>query len=175
MMEELWEDIEGYKGLYRISNLGRVWSCTRTTPHGHHKEGRFLAEADDGHAYLIVNLCRDGDKKVHYIHKLVSKAFVDKREGKTVVRHKDGVKANNKAENLEMCTHAEIMRDAHKMGLIDKKGEAHHRAKLKNEDIIEIRRLLEAGHLKQATLGRMFGVGQGAISKIKVGDRWKHV
>lgn len=175
MMEELWEDVMDYEGYYQVSNLGRVWSCTRTTPHGHYREGRFLAEADDGHGYLIVNLCREGKRKGHSIHRLVYEAFIDKIEGKLEVYHRDGVKANNKAGNLGISTHEEIMSDAHKRGLINNKGEAHYRAKLKNEDIPEIRRLLATGHFKQATLGRMFGVGQTAISKIKRGDRWKHI
>ena len=85
-MKELWRDVEGYEGLYLVSNLGRVKNNKGVELLGY-KEGE----------YQIVSLRNKGFK----IHRLVSKAFLPNPEDKLYIRHKNKNKLDNKVENLE--------------------------------------------------------------------------
>ena len=102
MKEEIWKDIEGFEGLYQVSNLGRVKSLNykRTG-----KE-KIMKGVDDGRGYLILSLYREGKGKTCKIHKLVAQAFLENPNSLPEVNHKDEDKTNNKVENLEWCTRA---------------------------------------------------------------------
>lgn len=101
---ELWKDISGYEGLYQISSLGRVRSFTNNkwgiSKHPHLLKGQ---KATGG--YLWVGLKRNhaDDRR---IHRLVAEAFVPNPENYPIINHKNGVKTDNRAENLEWCTYS---------------------------------------------------------------------
>lgn len=97
---EIWKDIPGYEGLYRISNLGNVKSLK-------FGKERILRPGKDNHNYLIVVLCKDGKHKTRLIHRLVAFAFIPKVEGKEFVDHINGIRDDNRIENLRWCTHRE--------------------------------------------------------------------
>lgn len=94
-MEE-WRDIEGYEGLYRISNYGNVYSVRRK---------RNLKPHTDTRGYLGVAL-QKGEWKRYLIHRLVAQAFVPNPNNLPQVNHKDENKTNNYYENLEWCDQA---------------------------------------------------------------------
>ena len=106
-MEE-WRDIEDYKGLYQVSNMGRVKSLERTVWNGRgyyvtiHE--RILKPKKDRGGYLQVHLCKDGKAKFYTVHKLVATVFCENPEGYTEINHKDEDKTNNNADNLEWCS-----------------------------------------------------------------------
>ena len=97
-MEE-WRDIQGYEGLYMVSNLGRVKSLN------YHRTGkeRIMKPSDNGHGYLFVVLCKDGKDKNCRINRLVAQAFLPNPDNLPEVNHKDENKYNNCVENLEWC------------------------------------------------------------------------
>ena len=108
--KEIWKDIEGYEGMYQVSNMGRVRSVERTAWNG--KGYRTVAErilkaGNSGLGYLVVTLCKEGENKNHLIHRLVAKAFLPNADNLPEVNHKDENKENNKAENLEWVTCSE--------------------------------------------------------------------
>ena len=101
-MEEIWKDIEGYKGLYQVSNLGRVKSLNyRRTG----KEG-IMKGVDDGCGYLQVALSKDGKDKKCRLNRLVAQAFLENPNSLPEVNHKNEDKTDNCVENLEWCDRA---------------------------------------------------------------------
>nr|DAY86026.1 MAG TPA: homing endonuclease [Caudoviricetes sp.] len=102
--KEIWKDIEDYKGLYQVSNLGRVRSLERVDSNGHPVKERVLASFPNRNGYLKVNLYRDRHIKQVSIHCLVAAAFLDNPDNLPEVNHIDEDKGNNLVENLEWCT-----------------------------------------------------------------------
>ena len=91
LMKERWIAIEGYKGLYEVSNLGRVKSLI--------SNGLILKQSKDKDGYYIVSLKR----KSFRVHRLVAIAFIPNPNNLAQVNHKDEDKTNNCVDNLEWC------------------------------------------------------------------------
>ena len=91
---ETWKPIEGYEGLYEVSDLGRVKSLK-------FGQEKILKQQKDGWGYLQVNLCKDGHTKTLRVHRLVAEAFIQNPNNLETINHKDEVKTNNAATNLE--------------------------------------------------------------------------
>lgn len=112
-MEEVWKDIEGYEGLYQVSNKGRVKRLERVTAdkngRKYHKKEKILkGRLNRSGGYLRVNLHDNKGRRNHLaVHRLVAKAFIPNPEDKPQVNHKDEVKTNNCVENLEWMTNKE--------------------------------------------------------------------
>lgn len=96
-MKEEWRDIEGYEGLYMVSNFGRVVSFQGCNP-------RIMKLGMTRKGYQHVGLQKDGQHKTCVIHRLVAKAFIPNPYNLPQVNHKDEVKTNNSVDNLEWCT-----------------------------------------------------------------------
>lgn len=96
-MIEVWKDIEGFEGLYQVSNMGRVKSLKRNK--------QIIKKTNkDGWGYLHIDLYKDGKGKMYKIHRLVARAFIDNPYNLPQVNHKDEDKTNNSVDNLEWCT-----------------------------------------------------------------------
>lgn len=95
---EKWKDIEGYDGMYQVSNLGRVRSK-------HSGEWRVLRPGKLSTGYLNVGLRKDGKTKTVSVHRLVVQAFIPNDNiFNDQVNHIDECKQNNRVSNLEYCT-----------------------------------------------------------------------
>ena len=109
-MEEIWKDIEGYEGLYQVSNLGRVRSLDRIIPsklknnNFVKKKGKIIQLRKKKDGYVQVKLKKDGSQKLMSVHRLVAKAFIDNPNNYEIVNHKDNNPENNNEKNLEWCT-----------------------------------------------------------------------
>lgn len=110
-MDEQWKPIEGFD-IYIVSNTGRVRSTTRTVKNNHGSfvvEGKELKPIDNGKGYLKVPLYKNGKYCRKYVHRLVAKHFIPNPKAKPCVNHIDCNPSNNRADNLEWCTHKENM------------------------------------------------------------------
>lgn len=111
--------------------------------------------------------------KIYSQHRLIAEAFILNLENKPQINHKNGIKSDNRIENLEWCSPSENVQHAIINGLI-KRGEDHFLSKLKNKDIIEIFKLSEKG-LTQRKIAKMFNVSQGTIFNILNKKKYKNV
>lgn len=98
-MEEIFKDIEGFEGLYQISNLGRVKSINYNKT----RKEKILKYRKHRYGYLMVVLFKDGKRKEILVHRLVAQAFLPNPDNLPQVNHKDENKTNNCVENLEFC------------------------------------------------------------------------
>ena len=102
-MEE-WKDIDGYVGLYQISNKGRVKSLHRLDRLGRPVQEKILKHGYNKDGYWQVMLSKNGKYKTFRVHRLVDKAFISNPDNLPEVNHIDENKENNNVENLEWCT-----------------------------------------------------------------------
>ena len=99
-MEEIWKEIEGYGGRYKVSNLGNVKSMN----YGNHGYERNLVPKVNNCGRLWVELFSNGEKKQILIHRLVGQAFIPNPQNLPQINHKDENPMNNVVDNLEWCT-----------------------------------------------------------------------
>ena len=93
-MNEEWRDVKGYEGLYRVSNLGRVYSLRRHT--------FMTTENLESHSCVIVRLFKDGYLRKASLTRVIMEAFKPEEAArKRIVKHKDGNFRNNALDNLE--------------------------------------------------------------------------
>ena len=107
---ENWKAVNGYEGLYEVSDKGRVKGL---------KRNRILKNIVDSLGYVRVSLCKENKIKAHKIHRLVAEHFLKPSEYK-VVNHIDGNKKNNSVENLEWCNASQNRKHACDTGLAAK-------------------------------------------------------
>jgi hypothetical protein len=107
-MQEIWKDIKGYEGLYKVSNLGRVKSLNRVIKNKNGSlrslEERMLNPLKDTDGYLMVGLFQYGNQKRCKIHRLVAETFLENPNNKPQVNHINEIKSDNKLSNLEWVT-----------------------------------------------------------------------
>ena len=92
---EIWKEIEGYEGLYEVSNLGRIKSLQKDI---------ILKNRLSKRGYYLVSLYKNGKSTTKWVHRLVAKAFISNPDNLPQINHKDENSLNNCADNLEWCT-----------------------------------------------------------------------
>lgn len=175
---EYWADIEGYEGIYQVSNLGNVKSFSRVVPRKNGKKrvikGRELTPTLHKKGYYYVRLGAKGNQKHFYIHRLVATAFIPNPHNKPQVNHINGNKADNNVRNLEWMTAQENITHAFNEGL-GACGDRQRQAKLNPEKVKGIKTLLAQNNLSLKEIGNAYGVNYRTIHSIKIGWTWKHV
>lgn len=111
---EIWREVAGSNGTYSVSTIGRV---RRNTPGNGTQAGRIFKIATLCRGYPIVGLHIDGKHVVFTVHRLIAAAFLGDRAEGQQVNHVDGVKTNNRIENLEYCSQRENITHATRLGL----------------------------------------------------------
>jgi len=108
------------------------------------------------------------------VHRIIAKLFVENSENKPEVNHIDGNKSNNYFNNLEWVTRSEQMLHAHKLGLKSCEGEKNANHKLTEENVKEIRNLIDTGE-SIASIARLYGRGWQTINHIAKRSTWINV
>jgi len=171
MSKEIWKDVEGYEGLYQISNKGRLKSeCRNGTL------GGLVKPEKTNRGYIRYTLSKNNSSKRFAAHRLMAFAFLSNPENKPHVNHINGVKHDNTVENLEWCTHSENVKHSYdKLGAKRPTGENHGLSKLTEEHVRNIRLLYASGGLTHQMLSDYYGVAQSLIGLIIRRKRWRHV
>ncbi|MGE1562174.1 HNH endonuclease [Pantoea septica] len=105
----------GYEDVAEVSNIGNVRTFNRFTRNGRPVSARELTKLTDKDGYLIVGLNRDGYQRKIGIHRLVAMAFIS--GSGSMVNHLNGIKSDNRAENLEWCDASRNEKHAYQLGL----------------------------------------------------------
>lgn len=181
--DEIWKDIEGYNGLFQVSDLGRVRSINRKIIRKdgivYFKKNRVLIPFKTNSGYLRVTLLfTDKVPKYHSIHRLVALTFIPNLENKKTVNHKNGIKTDNRLSNLEWNTHSENVLHSIKIGLATynhQTGSNNRYAILTDEQVINIRNLSKQG-LRQKDIRKIYNkVNQSTINRVVNYKTWsKH-
>ena len=131
------------------------------------KTGRVLKAWKDSCGYLQVGLMINKVRKYKNVHRLLAETFISNPDNLPQVNYKDGIKLNTNLDNLEWTTISGNAKHAFKTGLRkappQPKGETHHRAKLLDSDIDEIRNRYSCEKISQEALAKEFNVSQSWI------------
>ena len=171
-MSELWKDIKGSEGIYQVSSFGRIRSLDRIridqrTGKRAHIKGKIIKTVPGTTGYLIFSLHRNYRQTSARVHRIVAETFIEKSLYKYAVNHINGIKTDNRVENLEWVTKSENELHAHR--ILGKKGawyghfgKLHHGSKPVNQYS------LSGDFIKtwdsQGDIERKLGLSQGNIS-----------
>ena len=160
---EIWAKIKDYPN-YEISNIGRVKSIN------YNKER--ILKLQNMNGYDRVGLSINGIVNLFLVHRLIAVAFIDNIHNHPFINHINGVKNDNRVENLEWCNSTENLNHALDNNLrVMPNGEKHHKSKLNETQVLEIRN----SNLSQKELTKLYNVKQPLISAIINRKKWKHI
>jgi hypothetical protein len=183
IMEEIWKDIENFEGLYQVSNLGRIKSLKRTVLSKNqvcefnvYLEEKIIVPGLDTWKYYRIGLSKNSVRTTIKVHREVAKAFIPNPENKKEVNHLNGLKTDNRVENLEWSTSLENMRHAYKTGLhVNWSGEKANAAVLTEKEVKCIRHMYFNLGYTLKRLGLIFSISPTMVGYIKQEKYWTHV
>lgn len=157
---ENWKAIAGYESRYEVSTGGKV----RCLNFNHTGKPRILKLRKRRDGYLLVDLCKDGNRKSTYVHRLVAEAFIPNPQNLDTVNHRDEDKTNNNVSNLEWMT----LLDNNRYGTHDKRVAE---ARSKQVKQLDKRGNLLATYPSMREAERRTGIAASHIAKCCLGRR----
>lgn len=165
--------IDGFPG-YRVGSDGTVWSCKRRGSQQTTYPWRQLSIQTATNGYQFVSLAKKNERTQILVHKLVLTHFVGPRPVGMECAHNNGIKTDNRVENLRWTTKRDNCNDRWQHGTM-LTGAAHPSAKLNKSQVLKISELLRSGKYTKSEIGAMFNVGASVVSGINTGDAYVDV
>jgi hypothetical protein len=162
------KQIDGFEN-YFVDKIGNVYS-NRKCQSNLHSELRKLKPSVAGCGYLLVVLMKDGKRCNKLVHRLVALAYIDNPYNKPQVNHKNGIKTDCRAVNLEWSTGSENTIHAINTELMAI-GERRTQSKLTNIQVLLIREDKRA----QSKIASDYNISQQLVSYVKNNKCWKHI
>lgn len=174
---EEWRAVRGYEGSYEVSDAGRVRTLDRTITRSDGGKrriaGRIRRAQLNPAGYSCVVLSLHGAGTTRTVHRLVAEAFILNPGRRPHINHINGVKTDNRAENLEWVTPKENVDHAIRIGLTDNTGAKNVRAVLTEAQAAEALRL--AGTTTRKRIAEALGVSLGCVRDVISGRTWTHL
>lgn len=169
---EIWEKLKNYEDSHQVSNLGKVRTVERTVKglNGLRKYKSklltiFIRKKD---SYCRICLCKNGEERIEYLHRIVAETFIENPENKPQVNHKNGIKSDNRVENLEWCTPKENTHHGFLTGLTTRYGgENSTNWYIPKEIVKELYKLAHYSGRTLSSISEEYGTPISTISDIK--------
>lgn len=176
---EIWCDIDGFIGIYQVSNLGRIKriACVTKTKNGkqYFNAERLMNLVPDRKGYIRVQLRLNSSSKYYSVHRFVAKHFIPNPNNLPEVNHLLGIKADNRASQLEWCTRSHNKMHSYQiLGEIKRNGIRNGNSKLSADKIKLIKGEYSKG-LSFKELGEKFGISHTHAWRILKGKTWAHL
>ena len=164
--------VSGFGGRYCVGTDGSVWSRRKATRN--QSDGwRRMKPKKIGNGYYAVILHANGGEVTRYCHRLVLEVFVGPPGPGQEAAHNNGVRTDNRLENLRWASRRENHADKLKHGT-DNRGDKHPMRKLDSKRV-QIARLMLRDGFTQKAVARIFRVSPAAVSNIALRKSWSHV
>ena len=175
-MNEVWQPVVGYEGLYEVSDQGRVRSLDRlgSSRWGNRTrlyKGTLLRQSINARGYRQVSLCKNGLRRNGAVHQMVANAFLGPTPSGMIVLHGPNGKQDNSLANIGYGTQLQNLRDDKLRDGTLQTGERHGRAKLTEELVGYIKASEKSG----AQLARELHVSDTAIYNVRKGATWRRI
>jgi hypothetical protein len=163
MENELKEEWREYNR-YQVSNYGKVIN----------KHGKSLSMKADMHGYICTSITDYNGDRIKGMHRIIATVFIPNPLNLPEVNHKDGIKSNNRVDNLEWCTKKHNMK--HRSEVLGcMVGTDNPTNKLTEEQVLEIYNLCKNTDIKYKDIAKMYGVIPEEVNRIAFGVVWKHL
>ena len=171
---EGWRVIAGFSGGYEVSDQGVIRSRERWVACKSGALRLFPAvtlkpklQRMNGYLAVVLRDANTGQMREATVHTLVAETFLPPRPEGHEIRHKDGTRTNNCADNLEWGERVDNMRDQYRHGTRIA-STWHHKAKLNAEQIAEIRKSSKSG----AEIARELGLSVSTVCRARKGKTY---
>ncbi len=188
MSREIWRDVKGHKGYFKVSSKGRFKSVNRiyidTNGISKKVNGKILKTRASKDKYIYATFTRGGNGYTELMHRMVALAFKENKKQYKEINHINGIKSDNRSVNLEFCTPKQNMAHAKKMGLVAYTGDDCPAAKLKTIQVKLIKEIIAWNRINSKNrndgftdywLAKCFNVTHSSIYAIRRGITWKQV
>jgi hypothetical protein len=184
--KEVWKDVKGYEGIYKVSNFGRVKSLDREVAPNNRvpywRKGKICKQSKSNLGYMTVGFTVNNVKVNKYVHRLVAEAFITNVNNYPQINHIDCDKTNNRINNLEWCTNSQNQIHASKNGLnklhlhrVAYSGEKNGRSLLTKEQVLEIKQKYIPYKYSAKKLAQEYNVSESCITHILNNTSWKEI
>lgn len=166
---EKWKPVKGWEDFYAVSDEGRVM---RTAPGKKTYPGKILSPIVGANGYKMAIFTSGKRRERRYVHRMVAEAFLYNTDesSRIYVAHKNGVRLDNRVDNLYWATPAENSFDQVKHGTA--KGRTAHRKTPVTDDMV---RAIRQDHRPASLIAKEYGVSVAGISVIRRRLTHKHV
>lgn len=184
MSKEIWMPVNGHEGRYEVNNNGVVKALSKIKAGGTQVYPERILKPSKVSGYLGVSFCRLGTKMFVSVHRVVAKAFIPNPQNKPCVNHINGIKNDNRVENLEWCTYSE--NEKHSYSVLNKVSSGFGRTGSKNTLSKKVKQIKDGVtvciYFGASEAGRKTGINHSHIiesangSRINAGGyKWEYV